>query len=80
MEPQNTPYKSLDEALTSFKNDRAKLIEYVKTTDADLRNHVVAMPFASFDSYQMILFIGAHSKRHTEQIEEVKADPNFPKN
>jgi hypothetical protein len=80
MEPQNTPYKSLEEALSSFKNDRTKLIEYVKTTDADLRNHVVTMPFASFDAYQMILFIGAHSKRHTDQIEEVKADPNFPKN
>jgi len=80
MEPQNTSYKSLDEALTSFKSDRAKLIDYVKTTDADLRNHVVTMPMASFDSYQMILFIGAHSNRHTQQIEEVKADPNFPKN
>jgi len=80
MEPQNTPYKSLAEALESFKTDRAKLIEYVKKTDADLRNHVVTMPFASFDSYQMILFIAAHSNRHTKQIEEVKADPNFPKN
>ncbi|QEC69116.1 DinB family protein [Panacibacter ginsenosidivorans] len=79
MEPQNTSYKSLEEALTSFKNDRAKLIDYVKTTDADLRNHVVTMPMASFDAYQMILFIGAHSNRHTQQIEEVKADPNFPK-
>ena len=80
MEPQNTPYKSLHEALESFVKDRSKLINYVKTTDADLRNHVVTMPFASFDSYQMILFIGAHSNRHTQQIEEVKADPNFPKN
>jgi hypothetical protein len=80
MEPQNTSYKSLDEALKSFVENRSKLINYVKTTDADLRNHVVTMPFASFDSYQMILFIGAHSNRHTQQIEEVKADPNFPKN
>lgn len=80
MEPQNTPYKSLDEALESFKTDRGKLIEYTKTTNADLRNHVVTMPFASFDSYQMILFIAAHSNRHTKQIEEVKADPAFPKN
>ena len=80
MEPQNTPYKSLAEALASFKTDRAKLINYVKTTDADLRNHVITMPPGSFDSYQMILFIGAHSNRHTQQIEEVKADPNFPKN
>jgi len=80
MEPQNTPYKSLDEALESFKTDRAKLIEYVKTTNDDLRNHVVTLPPGSFDSYQMILFIGGHSNRHTQQIEEVKADPNFPKN
>jgi len=80
MEPQNTPYKALDEALASFKTDREKLIEYVKTTDVDLRNHVATLPFGSFDSYQMILFIAAHSNRHTQQIEEVKADPNFPKN
>ena len=79
MEPPNTPYKSLDEALQSFKKDREKLIEYVKTTNDDLRNHVVTLPPGSFDSYQMILFIGAHSKRHTKQIEDVKADPNFPK-
>lgn len=79
MEPQNTPYKSVFEALESFKANRGKLIEYVKTTDADLRNHVATLPFASFDSYQMILFIGAHSKRHVGQIEEVKANPGFPK-
>jgi len=79
-EPQNTPYKSLDEALTSFKTDREKLIDYVKSTNDDLRNHVVTLAPGSFDSYQMILFIGAHSNRHTQQIEEVKADPNFPKN
>ena len=80
MEPQNTPYKSMDEAMKSFIADRTKLIAYVKATSEDLRNHVVTMPFASFDSYQMVLFIGAHSNRHTQQIEEVKADPNFPKN
>jgi len=27
-----------------------------------------------------VLFIAAHSERHTKQIHEVKADPNFPKN
>lgn len=80
MEPKNTPYKSLHEALESFVKSRSKLINYVKSADADLRNHVVNMGFASFDAYQMILFIGAHSNRHTQQIEEVKADPNFPKN
>lgn len=80
MEPQNTPYKSMQEALESFKTNRGKLIEYVKTTNDDLRNHVASLPMGTYDSYQMILFIAAHSNRHTQQMEEVKADPNFPKN
>jgi uncharacterized damage-inducible protein DinB len=80
LEPQNTPYKTLAEALESFKTNREKLIAYVKTTDDDLRNHVATLPFGTFDCYQMVLFIGAHSNRHTQQIDEVKADANFPKN
>jgi hypothetical protein len=32
------------------------------------------------DAYQWLIFNGAHCKRHTAQILEVKADPNFPKN
>ena len=79
-EPQNTGFKSLEEAINSFKENRGKLIEYIKTTDVDLRNHVCTFPAGSFDCYQMILFIGAHSNRHMQQINEVKADPAFPKN
>jgi len=80
LEPQNTPFKSLQEALESFKTNREKLIEYVKGTQDDLRNHVTSAPFGTFDSYQMIIFIGGHSNRHTQQIEEVKADKGYPKN
>ena len=32
----------------------------------------------TMDGYQWLLLLSAHSGRHTEQIEEVKADPNFP--
>ncbi|MBL7741097.1 MAG: DinB family protein [Chitinophagaceae bacterium] len=80
MKPENTPFKSAAEALESFKQNRDKLIGYIKGTDADLRNHVITMPFTSFDGYQMILFISAHSNRHMQQIMEVKANPGFPKN
>ena len=31
------------------------------------------------DAYEWLLFVAAHSERHTKQILEVKADPNFPK-
>ena len=80
LEPQNTSYKSMADALANFYVSRGKLIEFVRTTNDDMRNHVLTMPPGSFDSYQMVLFIAAHSNRHTQQIEEVKADPNFPKN
>jgi DinB superfamily len=79
LEPQNTPYKSAEEALSSFKENREKLINYVKTTKDEMRNHVTQMPFGMIDSYQIVLFISAHCNRHTQQINEVKADPNFPK-
>ena len=80
LEPQNSSFKSCPAALSGFYDSRKMLEEFVATTSDDLRDHVVTLPFGSFDSYQMLLFISAHSNRHTQQIEEVKADPNFPKN
>jgi len=78
-EPKNTPYKTLDDAIAAFKSRRAEHIKYIKTTTEDLRNHVVQMPFGSLDCYQLCLMMASHSNRHTQQIEEVKADPKFPK-
>jgi hypothetical protein len=78
--PENTPFKSASEALESFKQNRDKLADYIKNSNEDLRNHIVAMPFGSMDGYQFILFISAHSNRHMQQILEVKANPDFPKN
>lgn len=80
LKPENTGFKSAEDALNSFKENRDKLIEFVKSTQEDLRNHVIESPFGPLDSYQWILFIGGHSNRHTQQIEEVKANPNFPRN
>jgi hypothetical protein len=80
LKPENSSYKSMTEALTSFQNARTKLTDYVKSTDDDLRNHVITLQFGLLDSYQMILFIAAHTNRHTQQLREVKADAGFPKN
>ena len=69
-----------DETLKHFLASREKTIEFMKNTP-DLRAHVAVSPLGQpLDAYEWLLFIAAHSKRHTEQIEEVKADPNFPKN
>jgi DinB family protein len=80
MKPENTPFKSATDALDSFKGDRDKLIDYMEHTSEDLRDHVLELPIGTYDCYQLILLIGSHSNRHTQQIEEVKADHNFPKN
>ena len=58
---------------------RGKTIAYLEATP-DLRAHVVDSPIGQpLDAYEWLLFIAAHSERHTKQILEVKADPNFPK-
>jgi hypothetical protein len=45
-----------------------------------MRGHAIDSPMGvKLDAYEWILFISAHSERHTKQILEVKADPNFPK-
>lgn len=77
-EPKNQ-FGSAAGSLKEFITKRDGNMEFAKTTQEDLRNHYAVMPFATFDSYQMLLFITGHSARHTAQIEEVISHPNFPK-
>ena len=72
-------FGSTDAALKQFKESRAKTVAFLKDTK-DLRQHAIDSPLGKeLDAYQWVLFIAAHSERHTKQIDEVKADPNFPK-
>jgi len=51
-----------------------------KTPESELRSHVSGpSPMGDLDGYQWMLFMAAHTRRHIAQIEEVKADPCFPK-
>jgi hypothetical protein len=79
IQPQNTPFVSAQDALNAFKTNRDKLIDYIRDTQEDMRNHVIDFPVGKMDAYQMVLLISAHSNRHTQQIREVMADPGFPK-
>ena len=63
-----------------FKESRDRTIAYVENTQDDLRAHFGEHPLLKLmDGYQWILLISAHSHRHTLQIEEVEANPNFPR-
>lgn len=72
-------FKSAAEMIQQFNVARDKHIDYMKTTQDDMRNHCTPHPvFGMLDSYQWMLLLAAHSKRHTLQIEEVKSSPGFP--
>jgi hypothetical protein len=76
------PSAALDRLLKNY----GRLGEYLESTP-DLRQHRAPAPplkaiskgaFESMDGYQWVLASAAHTERHTKQILEVKADPNFP--
>ena len=71
-------FGSPDGSLKHFVESRATTEDFLKTTTG-LRDHVTESPLGKLDGYEFVLFIAAHSERHTKQINEVKADPNFQK-
>ncbi len=72
-------FGNTDKTLAIFKERREAAIKYIKSTDDDLRNHFATTPMGLVDSYQVLLFLAGHSRRHTLQIIELKAMPGFPK-
>ena len=64
--------------IEAFKAARAKTLALAGGT-SDLRAFANAdLPVGETDAYQGILFLSAHTERHTKQIEEVKATAGYP--
>jgi hypothetical protein len=64
----------------AFRSNRDRTIEFVSTTQQDLRSHFSPHPAAGMlDCYQWTLLLAAHTDRHVQQMREVMADPGFPK-
>lgn len=67
-------------ALDAYVSRRDSTIQYLQTTKDALKDHFTLHPFfGTIDTYSVYIFLAAHSERHTKQIEEVIANPNFPK-
>jgi hypothetical protein len=63
-----------------FRQSRDRLLDYVRTTQDDLRDHFIDHPiFKTVDAYQVILMMSAHTERHTMQLNEVKQAAGYPK-
>jgi hypothetical protein len=69
--------RDLGAGLDAFGKLRARMLEYARTTDDDLRGHFVEREQS--DAYQWLLLISTHAQRHILQIREIKAHPKFPK-
>jgi len=69
-----------DELLQNVRAVRARSKEFVNTTQGDLRTHYLDHPFfGTLDTYQWLLLVSAHMRRHTAQIEELKSQSGFPR-
>jgi hypothetical protein len=79
LKPTNR-FGSPEGSLKHFAESRTATENFLQDTP-DLRAHAVDSPIGGpkLDAYEWVLFVSAHSQRHTKQIEEVKADSNFPK-
>ena len=69
--------RDLESGLDAYRKLHTRLLQYVRTTQDDLRGHIVERQRC--DAYQWALLISTHEQRHILQIREIKADPNFPK-
>ncbi|WP_370086754.1 DinB family protein [Ekhidna sp.] len=76
-EPTNS-FGSYAETMKTFRERRKANLQFVKSTREDLRNHYLQFPFGLIDSYQGILFMSGHTRRHTDQIKEIMSSEGFP--
>jgi DinB superfamily len=70
-------WQDLSAALDEFRKHHARLTQFIKTTDDDLRRHIVERQGS--DAYQWALLISTHEQRHILQIREIKGHPKFPR-
>lgn len=68
-----------DELADRFAQGRDQTLAFVQSLGAGTRLHAIEHPvFGALDGYQWALLTAAHTERHAQQIEEVKAHSDFP--
>ena len=81
IKPDKAPWTTMDATMAAFKERRENTINFVSKGNDDMRERfMMNLAFnAELDAYLWIVFLSAHTERHVKQIEEVKANANFPK-
>jgi uncharacterized damage-inducible protein DinB len=69
--------QDLHSAMKAYRTQHAEILQYVRTTQDDLRGRLVDRQ--QCDAYQWALLISTHEQRHLLQIREIKTNPKFPR-
>jgi DinB superfamily len=73
---------SRKEVIEKIKEERGKTIKFAEKTRLPLKSYTLDHPapiFGTMSAYQWLELVGLHNMRHNLQIDEVMANPNFPK-
>ncbi|MEK6407562.1 MAG: DinB family protein [Acidobacteriota bacterium] len=73
-------HSPVDESLARLNASRERMLANVEQLDGyNLSELTYPHPFAGdLNTYQWVLMAGAHEFRHTEQINRMKSQPDFP--
>ena len=74
-------YATPEEAMEAFETARSNTVEFLTNTDLNLRAYSASIPGSDappMDGHQWFIFLSGHSARHTAQIEQIKADSDYP--
>jgi DinB superfamily len=72
-------FSDIKQAIGFFTDARNKNIEFIQTTQEDLRGRYWQHPATGvIDLFQAVLLISAHCERHTAQIVEIKHAAAYP--
>ena len=72
-------FDSLSAALGRFLENRERTIAFVTTCQDDLSLRLIRHPAGLVNGHDCLTILIYHPARHVEQINELKADPAFPR-
>ena len=78
-EPVQPTGKALADSLERLSVTQRKIVDAIHSAPPDFRQRAMPHPVLGLlDSHQWLVALAGHCGRHTLQINETKAAPNFP--
>ena len=71
--------KSPADFMEKYKVARQKLMDYIKTTEKELKSYYWESPAGKISAYQWLILASAHTERHFAQMQETMAEAGYPK-